>query len=312
MNTKLALKLNIQHFATQTFPEPNLQTVATLDKFKEKSIDFTYQFTQDFQRFSDALGQIRMMPVANGMTIELFGKPEVTLADGNVPEGELVPLSKVVPTVATTKKLTLKKYRKSTSFEAMQTYGVGPAIDITDRAMVEEVQEVIFDDLFTFVQSGQSTANLNITNGLQGALATAYGALKTVFGKKISKPVVFANPMDVAQAIADKTVTVENRFGLDYLVDISGTLVIETNEVEAGSIYATASQNIVMAYIPLGSNEAGAEFGLTADESGLIGMKHFTVDEAVTYDTLLLSGVLIFPERLDGVIKVPIAETPTV
>lgn len=305
--TNLALKLNIQHFASQSFPEPNLQTVQNLDNFKAKSVDFVYRFQQDLVDLQKALGITRLMPVSSGMTIELLGKPEVTLADGNVAEGDLIPLSKVKPTVASTKKITLKKYRKATSAEAIQTYGTDKAVDITDAALIKEVQNNVRKDLFTLVQSGTAQTNLNQGNGLQGALATVWGNLQVIFEDDTVKPIVFAHPMDVAQAVADKKMTLENAFGLNYYTDLTGTIVFTSTQVTRGHVYGTAAENLVIAYIPAGTSDLGRQFGLTSDSTGFIGMKHFLHNETLTQQTLLVSGVLMFPERLDGVVKVPLA-----
>lgn len=300
-------KLNIQHFATQNYPEENLQTVPSLDNFKAKSVDYVYRFEQSLKDFQDAIGISRLMPVQTGMTIELLGKPTVMLRDGNVAEGDLIPLSNVTPAVISTKKLTLKKYRKATSGEAIQTYGANDAVQYTDDALIKEVQKGIRTDLFDLVQSGEAQTNLNAANGLQGALATAWGALQTVFEDDTIRVIVFAHPMDVAQAIADKQLTLETAFGLNYYTDATGTVVFTSTQVTRGSVYATAAENLVIAYIPAGTSDLGVTFGLTSDNTGFIGMKHFLGNESLTQQTLVVSGVLMFPERLDGVVKVPLA-----
>lgn len=300
-------KLNIQHFAAQSFPENNLQTMANLDNFREKSIDYVYRFEESLKSFQDAIGISRLMPVQSGMIIELLGKPTVDLASGDVAEGDIIPLSKVTPAVVSEKKITLKKYRKATSGEAIQTYGADQAVSYTDDALIKEVQKGIRTDLFDLVQSGEAQTNLNAANGLQGALATSWGALQTIFEDDTIKVVVFAHPMDVAQAIADKQLTLENAFGLNYYTDVTGTVVFTSTQVAQGSVYATAAENLVLAYIPAGTSDLGRQFGLTADTTGFIGMKHFLHNESLTQQTLVVSGVLMFPERLDGVVKVPLA-----
>lgn len=313
MTEKRKLKLNLQHFAAQDFPEGNLQTVPNLDNFKEKSIDYVYRFEESLKSFQEAIGISRMMPVQSGMTIELMGKPTVQLADGNVAEGEIIPLSKVTPAVIQTKKISLKKYRKATSGEAIQTYGADQAVTYTDNALVKEVQKGIRTDLFDLVQSGEAQTNLNATNGLQGALATSWGALQTIFEDDTVSVVVFAHPMDVAQAIADKKLTMETAFGLNYYTDATGTIVFTSTQVARGHVYSTAAENLVIAYIPAGSSDLGVQFGLTSDDTGFVGMKHFLHNESLTQQTLLVSGILMFPERLDGVVKVPLeAEEPAV
>ena len=293
--------------ASKNYPETNLQTVPSLDKFQEKSIDYTYRFTESLTDFQNAIGVSRSMPVQEGMTIKLYGKPEVDLADGNVAEGDLIPLSSVTPQEVSTKEINLKKYRKATSGEAIQRYGLDNAINLTDDALIKEVQKNIRTDLFTLVQSGEAQDNLNAGNGLQGALATAWGALQTIFEDDTVGVVVFAHPMDVAQAIADKELTLETAFGLNYYTSATGTIVFTTTQVAQGTVYATASENLVVAYIPANS-ELGNSFSLTSDETGYIGMKHFVENESMTHQTLLVSGVLMFPERLDGVVKVSLEE----
>ena len=293
--------------ASKNYPETNLQTVPSLDKFQEKSIDYTYRFTESLTDFQNAIGVSRSMPVQEGMTIKLYGKPEVDLADGNVAEGDLIPLSSVTPQEVSTKEISLKKYRKATSGEAIQRYGLDAAINLTDDALIKEVQKNIRTDLFALVQSGEAQDNLNAGNGLQGALATAWGALQTIFEDDTVSVVVFAHPMDVAQAIADKELTLESAFGLNYYTNATGTIVFTTTQVEQGTIYSTASENLVVAYIPANS-ELGNSFSLTSDQTGYIGMKHFVENESMTHQTLLVSGVLMFPERLDGVVKVSLEE----
>ena len=287
--------------AAQNFPETNLQTQAVLDNFIEKSVDYTNRFTGELTGFAEALGITRPFPVQEGFKIQLYTKPEVDLADGDVAEGDIIPLSKVTPQPHSEKEIKLKKYRKATSAEAIQRYGIDQAINLTDDALVGEIQKGIRDDLFTMVQAGQETDNLS--EGLQGALATAWGAVQVAFEDDTVGTVVFAHPLDVAETIANKQLTLETRFGLNYYTDATGTTVFTSTQVERGSIYATAPDNLQIAYVPANS-DMGRAFGLTSDSTGYLGMKHFTHDESATQQTLVMSGVLMFPERVDGVIKV--------
>lgn len=289
--------------ATQNFPETNLQTQAVLGNFIEKSVDYSNRFADELTGFAEALGITRPFAVQEGFKIQLYTKPEVDLADGAVAEGDIIPLSKVTPQPHSEKEITLKKYRKATSAEAIQRYGIDQAINLTDDALVSEIQKGIRDDLFTMVQAGQETENLS--DGLQGALASAWGAVQVAFEDDVTGTVVFAHPLDVAETIANKELTLETRFGLNYYTDATGTIVFTSTQVERGSIYATAPDNLQIAYIPA-NGEYGRAFGLTSDSTGYLGMKHFIHDESATQQTLVMSGVLMFPERVDGVIKVPL------
>lgn len=290
---------------TQNFPEQNVQTKTTLANFKAKEIDFTHRFGDNFKKFLEALGITRQMPVAQGSVIKIYKNATATLADGNVAEGDLIPLSHVTPQVAETKEVALKKYRKATTGEAIQKFGYGNAINITDEALIKEVNKNIRKDLFTSIQAGQAKENLK-KGSFQGALATAWGALQVVFEDDAVDTVVFANPEDVAKLIADKQLTLENTFGLKYYTDVTGTIVFTSTQVAKGSIYATAPENLVVAYVDPRTSDVAKAFDLTSDAIGFVGMTHFTHHETLTLQTLLVSGVLIFPERLDGVVKVEI------
>lgn len=299
------MKMNLQMFASRDFPEVGLQTQASLGNFLEKSIDYTHRFSTDLTGFLDAIGITRQFPVQDGFKVTIYGEPNVDLKDGAVPEGEIIPLSKVTPVPVSEKEVILKKYRKAASAEAIQRYGLDQAINLTDEALIKEIQKGIRDDLFGSVQAGQAQENLNDTNGMQGALATAWGTLQTVFDDDAVRVVVFSHPMDVAQAVADKEITLETQFGLNYYTAATGTVVFASTQVTQGSIYATAPENLQVAFVP-SNGEAGQAFGLVSDDTGFMGMKHFVHNESATQQTLIMSGVLIFPERIDGVIQVPL------
>ncbi|WP_405103067.1 hypothetical protein [Oceanobacillus sp. FSL H7-0719] len=306
---KQLLKMNLQTFArADNYPEPNTQMQDNFSALEAKSIDYTYRFGENFSKFIEALGITRQVPVQEGFTIKMYTAPEVDLADGNVGEGELIPLSKVTPQPAKTKEVTLKKYRKVTTAEAIQRYGRDEAINITDDALVREVQKGIRDDLFDAIKThGTEQANLN-AGTLQGALASAWGALEVLFEDDVITTVAFVNPMDVAAEIANKEITLENQFGLRYYVDVTGTVVMLNNTIPQGTVYATAADNLQVAYIPANS-EAYQEFNMYTDEFGYIAMAHGQQLETMSVQTVLASGVLIFPERLDGMVKIDIAGT---
>lgn len=310
----LPLKMNIQMFArADNYPEVGLQNKATFANLEAKSIDYTYRFGQNFSKFLEVLNITRQIPVQEGFTIKMYGAPTVTLADGNVAEGDLIPLSTVVPQPLATKEILLKKYRKVTSMEAIGKYGRDEAINKTDDALVREVQKAIRTDLFNAVKATGGTTQLNLNAGtLQGALASAWGALEVLFEDDAPQAIAFVNPMDVAKEIANKNITLETQFGLRYYTDATGTVVMLNNTIPAGTIYATVADNLQVAYVP-STSEAFREFGLTSDEFGYVGMAHSPALETLTTQTVLASGVLIFPERLDGMVKVEIGTvTPEV
>lgn len=82
------LKLNIQHFARKDdYPEQNTQMQGNFSELDAKSIDYAYQFGENFSKFIEALGITRQIPVQEGFTLTMYTAPEVDLADGDVGEG---------------------------------------------------------------------------------------------------------------------------------------------------------------------------------------------------------------------------------
>ncbi len=287
--------------------ETNLQTTEVLKNFKAIEIDYVNRFEKNLKDFARVLGITRLIPVAEGVTLKMYKAPKVTLADGTVAEGELIPLSKVEPQVAETKEIGLKKWRKATSAEAIQKYGQANAVNLTDGAMIKEIQSNIRKDLFGLVKTTGSTEATNLKVGtLQGALATAWGQLTVLFEDDAVGVVVFANPMDIAQQIADKELTLETRFGLNYYTDATGTVVFATTQIEAGTIYATAPENLQIAYINARNSEIQKSFQMTPDDTGFIMIGHEIKRDNATVETTAYSGILMFPERLDGIVKVAI------
>ena len=54
---------------------------------------------------------------------------------------------------------------------------------------------------------------------------------------------------------------------------------------------ATVKENLNGVYVPA-SGDVAQDFGLTFDESGLVGMCHNIASDRASIDTLVLSGVL--------------------
>lgn len=309
---RLPLTLDIQHFAgrADNYPEPNTQKQDNFSNLDAKSVDYAYRFGENFSKFIEALGITRQIPVQEGFTLTMYTAPTVDLANGDVGEGELIPLSKVTPQPATTKEITLKKYRKVTTAEAIQRYGRDKAINMTDDALVKEVQKGIRDYLFDTIKThGTLQPNLN-AGTLQGALASAWGALEVLFEDDTITTVAFVNPMDVANEIANKEISLESQFGLRYYIDLTGTVVFLNNTIPKGEVYATASDNLQVAYISANS-DLFSEFNMFTDEFGYIGVAHEQALEILSVQTVLVSGVLIFPERLDGMVKIEIGTADT-
>ncbi|WOD61767.1 hypothetical protein NQZ71_13175 [Niallia taxi] len=283
--------------------EQNLQK--TGDLAKVQSVDFAERFGENLNKLKEALGVTRTMPLASGMTIKTY-KSSVTMAEqANIGEGEIIPLSKVNTEPDKIIELTFNKYRKAVSAEAIQRHGYNQAVAETDEKLLREIQKGVRSEFFGFLASGTGTAT---ATNLQGAFARAWGRIQTLFEDDAAQTVVFVNPEDIADHLAKAEVSMQNTFGLQYIQNFAGVDTVFINaSVPKGTIYATAPENIVLAYVQISGGELGRAFDFTTEELGLIGVTHGNEINTLTVETVALSGVKLFAEHLDGVVKVTIA-----
>ena len=279
------------------------ENITTSTDLIAQSIDFTEQFTGSISTLLQALNVTRMQPMAVGSQIKIY-KSEVTKANGNVAEGEVIPLSKVTRKLADTKELTYKKYRKQTTAEAIQSAGFNAAVNDTDSKLLRSIQGDIKKDFFDFVQTGTTKTS---GDTFQKAIAQALGQLAIKWEDDDVQSVLFANPLDFYTYLGDSNITTQTAFGLTYIQNYLGfNTIILTGAVKQGTIAATASQNLNYAYAALNGNLNQA-FNLTTDETGLIGVVHNAVTENASYETMALTSGVLFPERLDGIVVATIA-----
>ncbi len=283
--------------------EQNL--TVTGDLAKASSIDFAERFGSNLNKLTEALGVTRRMPLANGMTIKTYTSNVTMAADDAVGEGETIPLSKVTTEPGPSIELAFKKYRKAASVESIQRHGFDQAIVETDEKLLKEIQKGVRTEFFGFLATGTGAAT---APNLQGAFAQAWGKVQTLFEDDAAQTVAFVNPMDIADYLSNAEVSVQTAFGLQYIQNFAGvdTVFINTS-VPKGTVYATAPENIVLAYVQLTGGEIGKAFDFTTEELGLIGVTHDVEKSNLTAETIALSGVKLFAERLDGVVKVTIA-----
>ena len=266
-----------------------------------QSVDFTEQFTQGIQTLLNALGVVRMQPLANGSQIKIY-KSEVTKVDGTVGEGEVIPLSKVTRKLADTLTLSFKKYRKQTSIEAIQSAGgVTPAIVDTDNKLMREIQKDVKKDLFNYITKSDANKTTASGDDFQKAMAAALGQLSVKWEDYDTQTVAFANPLDLYAWLGNQTLTVQSAFGLQYIQNFLGfDTIILSAEVPQGTIATTVADNINYFYAPISS--VGQLFNMTSDETGLIGVTHDAVNNNLSYETVVTMANVLTTERLDGIV----------
>lgn len=283
--------------------EENL--IKKADLVRAREVEFVNIFSENIKKLIEALGVTRKIPKQAGYTLKSH-KATGTLENGEVAEGETIPLSKYQTVAVNYKEITLKKWRKATSAEAIISGGYDQAVQMTTDRMLLDVQKGIRGDFFTFLATGTGTAT---GVGFQAALAQAWGQLQVKFEDDSIEAVYFMNPLDVADYLAKAQITLQTAFGMTYVENFLGLgTVIFDSKVPKGTIYATAKDNIVLYYIPVNGADLGEAFDFTSDQTGLIGI-HETPDYSnMTASDTVVSGIVLFAERLDGIIKSTITE----
>lgn len=285
-----------------TTAETNLIKAAQMSKARE--VDFVNQFTHNsLAKLVEVLGVTRKIPMMEGTTMYTYTTTG-TLQSGVVAEGDIIPLSQYATTKTPVGEITLKKWRKAVSAEAIKKSGYEAAQRDTDTALMRDVQKGIRTDLFTFL-NGTITGSTTATGvGLQAALADAWGKLQVQFEDDTAEAVYFVNPTDVATYLGGAQISTQTAFGMNYIEDFLGLgTVIMTSRITAGTFIATAKENIILYYLTMNGDVAQA-FSLTADELGYIGIKSgYPNEERAQIESLVMSGIQFLVEYAAGVIK---------
>lgn len=277
--------------------ETNLIKKADLARARE--IDFAYRFNDGIQKLIEALGVTRLIPKVAGTTLKAY-KASGTLQNGEVAEGDLIPLSHYKVNPVTFKEITIKKWRKATSVEAIVERGYDQAHDMTMDALLKDVQKGIKRDFFNFLATGTGTAQ---GATFQAAIAQVWGKLQVLFEDTDIDAVYFMNPEDVADYLASANITLQQAFGMTYVENFIGLgTVIFNSSVPKGTVYGTAKENIVLYYIPTNGADIGEAFDFTSDATGYVGIHENAKYDNMTDEDVAISGIVLFAERIDGVV----------
>lgn len=284
-----------------TTAETNLVTAAKMKRVRE--VDFVQQFTHNnLDKLVEVLGVTRKIPMMEGTTMYVYSTSG-TLQSGAVAEGAVIPLSQYEQTKTPIGEITLNKWRKAVSAEAIKKTGLS-AVSETDSALLKDVQKGIRTSFFTFL-NGTITGSTAATGvGLQAALADAWGKLQVKFEDDTAEAVYFVNPEDIATYLGTANINVQDVFGMRYVEDFLGLgTVIISSQVTKGTFVATAKENIVMYYLTMAGDVAYA-FELTTDETGYVGIKSgYQNEERAQIESLVMSGIQFLVEYAAGVVK---------
>lgn len=297
------LKLNLQFHAAEE------NVITTQQMVKSREVDFVLRFTQfSLQKLIDALGVTRKVPLIEGTSLWVY-KTVGTLQSGDVDEGDIIPLSQYERQKEQIGEITIKKWRKATTAEAIKKSGYNEAVNETDKKMIQDIQTSIRSNFFGFLNGLNGTAVGATT--LQAVLAKTWGQLQVLFENDSVEVVHFINPLTIADYLATATVTMQTAFGMNYIEDFLGMgTVIMNSQIPVGTVISTAKENIIMYYLTMNGEVANA-FNLTADETGYIGVHSSQTDQRAQLELMAMSGIQFLVEYVDGVVIGQIDSTPS-
>lgn len=287
--------------------ETNL--IKKTDLARVREVEFVNIFGENIRKLMEALGITRKIAKQAGTVLKTY-KAVGTLEDGNVAEGETIPLSKYKTEPVTYKEITLKKWRKATTAEAIVGCGFDQAVTMTTDRMLLDVQKGIRKDFFDFLATGTGTAT---GSGFQATLAQCWGQLQVLFEDDSIQSVYFINPLDAADYLSTANLTTQTAFGMTYVENFLGLgRVFFNTSVPKGKVYATAQDNLVLYYISVNGADLGEAFSFTSDASGYIGIHEQSDYTNLTASDTVINGMELFAERLDGVVVGTIAGAASV
>lgn len=280
-----------------------------------REIDFVTRFERNWQHLRDILGIMRPIKKQPGAVLK-SKYAEGTLQSGNVGEGEEIPYSKFTVKEKTYAEMTIEKYAKAVSIEAIKDHGYENAVQMTDDEFLFQLQTDVTGRFYDYLKTGTLTST---ETTFQMALAMAKGRVENKFKqmhRNVTGVVGFVNILDVYEYLGAAEITIQNQFGFQYMKDFMGfntIFLLSDSEIPRGQVVATPVENIVLYYVdPNESDFARAGLVYTVSgETNLIGFHtqgnyHTAVSEAFA-----VMGLTLFAEYIDAIAVITIDETPT-
>lgn len=280
-----------------------------------REIDFVTRFERNWEHLREILGIMRPIKKQPGAVLK-SKYAEGTLQSGNVGEGEEIPYSKFTVKEKTYAEMTIEKYAKAVSIEAIKDHGYENAVQMTDDEFLFQLQTDVTGRFYDYLKTGTLTST---ETTFQMALAMAKGRVENKFKqmhRNATGVVGFVNILDVYEYLGAAEITIQNQFGFQYMKDFMGfntIFLLSDSEIPRGQVIATPVENIVLYYVdPNESDFARAGLVYTVSgETNLIGFHtqgnyHTAVSEAFA-----VMGLTLFAEYIDAIAVITIDETPT-
>ena len=278
-------------------------------------IDFVTRFARNWEHLREILGIMRPIRKEPGAILK-SKTASVTLQSGNVGEGEEIPYSKATVIETPYEEMTVEKYAKAVSIEAIKTYGYDVAVGMTDDAFLYELQDNVTRRFYAYLNTGKLASS---ETTWQRALAMAKGLVINKFKqihRTVTNVVGFANVLDLYDYLGDANITVQTAFGFQYVQNFMGfstVFLLSDEEIPRGRVIATPVENIVLYYVdPSTSDFARSGLVYTTDgETNLIGFHVEGNYHTAVSESFAIMGMTLFAEYLDGIAVIDVDTTPT-
>ena len=300
--------MSASNVETLTQPRDSLPNVYS--GVTEREQDFVSVFNLNWDALRRILGIMRPIRKTPGTKLITY-KASVALESGDVEPGEIIPYSKSSVVQAGMEDLSIKKYAKAVPIEDVAKYGAAIAIEKTDEAFRNELQNNVLGAFYTFMNTGALT---NIQTTWQMALAMAKGLVVDKFNKMrktVTNVVGFANVLDAYSYIGAAGITVQTAFGISYVENFMGystLFLLSDPDIAVGTVIALPVENIDLYYIDPGDSEF-ARLGLnytTAGETNLIGYHAEGNYTTAVGESFALMGMKLWAEYIDGIAVVKV------
>ena len=280
-----------------------------------RELDFVTRFERNWEHLREILGIMRPIKKQPGAILK-SKYAEGTLESGNVGEGEEIPYSKFVVKEKEYAEMTIEKYAKAVSIEAIKDHGYENAVQMTDDEFLFQLQSMVTGRFYDYLNTGTLTAT---ETTFQMALAMAKGLVENKFKtmhRTATGTVGFANIMDVYEYLGAANITIQNQFGFQYIKDFMGfntIFLLAETEIPRGRVIATPVENIVLYYVDPNESDfvrAGLVYTVSG-ETNLIGFHTQGNYNTAVSEAFAIMGLTLFAEYIDAIAVVDITDDTT-
>lgn len=280
-----------------TTAHENIITTAQI-QVKAREIDFVTQFARNWQALMDVMSitkPIKMMP-GTALTSKYV---EGELVKEEVGEGEFIPRSQYTVKEKPYENITIDKYAKETTLEAINKYGYEVAVGMTDEEFMIDIQDDLKDRFYTRLQTGTLKFR---EKTLQMAIAMAIGKVKSEFKKmhrNVTAIAAWVNTLDLYAYLGSAEITVQTQFGFNYVENFLGVeKLFISDEIARGTVIATPMNNINAYFIDPADGDF-AKAGLVYTTDGVTNLVGFAAKGDYDHATSVayaVDGLRLFAE----------------